>query len=215
MGPDWTLLEIPFQVVTAAPAEGTLIQFSFAFFAQTVELAGIELWNFGERTTTSALPLTRFTYTGREPDAAWREQALQRIERLRTAPLTVRVTDRAGNAAASVHVSARLVQPEFLFGSCVDARLLAADTPEAKTYRDHVLELFDTVTIDNGLKWPRWSSGPDRREEALRAVEWIAAHNLRPAMTFHHATRGDLFQRRFFGSAERQRDWTARGKHTG
>ncbi len=179
VGPDWTLLEIPFQVVTATPADGTLIQFSFAFFPQAVELAGFELWNFGPRTTISSLPLTRFTYSGREPGAAWRKQALERIARLRTAALTVRVTDRAGNVATGARVSARLVQPEFLFGSCVDARLISADTPEAKIYRDHVLELFDTVTIDNGLKWPRWDAGPTSRAEALRAVDWITAQGLR------------------------------------
>jgi len=179
VGPDWTQFDIPFPILAAAPADGTLVQFAAGFFPQTIELASLEFLNFEQRATVAALPLTRFTYAGREPGAAWRQEALERIARLRTAPLTVRVTDRAGNAIDGAHISARLVQPAFLFGSCVDARLLGAETPEAKTYRDHVLELFDTVTIDNGLKWPRWGAGPAQRAEALRAVEWITTHGLR------------------------------------
>lgn len=178
-GPDWVRFEIPFPILAAAPAEGTLVQFAAGFFPQTLELADIEMLNFQRRTTVAALPLTRFSYRGREPGAAWRQQALERIVRLRTAPLTVRVADRAGQPVTGARVSARLVQPEFLFGSCVDARLLGADTPEARAYRDHVLELFDTVTIDNGLKWTRWGAGPTQRTEALAAVDWIAARGLR------------------------------------
>lgn len=179
VGPDWSVIEIPFQVVAAAPPGGVIIQFSFALLPQTVELGRIELWNFGSHTTTGALPLTRFSYAGRGREAGWRRDALARIAQLRTGPLTVRVTDRSGQPQRGVQVEARLTQPAFLFGSCVDAGLLAADSPEAKTYRDKVLELFDTVTIDNALKWPRWSSGETRRAEALRAVEWINAHGLR------------------------------------
>lgn len=179
IGPDWALIEIPFEVVTPAPAEATLLQFSFAFFRQTVEFAGIELWNFGNRAPTSALPLTRFSYPGREAGAPWREAALARIEQIRTAALTVRVTDVAGREIPNAAVEVRLAQPEFLFGSCVDAKLLGADTAEANRYRERVLELFDTVTIDNGLKWPRWSSGAAARKEAIDAVEWIRAHDLR------------------------------------
>ena len=179
VGPDWALIEIPFLVVAATPVAGTLVQFSFALLAQTVEIADIELWNFGDRTTTSALPLTRFTYAGREAGAAWREQALARIERVRTAPLTIRVTDHADQPLPGARVEARLAEPAFLFGSCVDARLLGADSSEAKTYRAKVVELFNTVTIDNGLKWTRWGAGPAQRAEALRAVEWINAQGLR------------------------------------
>ena len=179
VGPEWTLIEIPFVVVAAAPAAGMLVQFSFGLLPQTVEITGVELWNFGDRTAVSALPLTRFSYAGRDRDAAWRKEALARIERIRTASLEIRVTDRAGQPVRGAQVEARLVRPDFLFGSCVDARLLGAESPEAEAYRAKVLELFNTVTIDNGLKWPRWGAGPTARVEALRAVEWINAHGLR------------------------------------
>jgi GH35 family endo-1,4-beta-xylanase len=179
VGPDWALFEIPFRVVTSSPADGTMVQFSFGAFPQTVELAGLELLNFGQRTATHALPLTRFSYAGRAPDATWRRSALDRIEQIRTADLTVRVVDQAGRPVARARVAARLVQPKFLFGSCVDARLIGGETPEANAYREKVLELFDTVTLDNALKWPRWGAGPTQRTEALRAIDWINAHGLR------------------------------------
>ncbi len=139
----------------------------------------MELFDFGDRATIAELPQTRFTYKGREAGAAWRKAALERIEKIRTAPMDIRVIDATGKPIPNAHIEARLTRPAFLFGTEVDAATILRDTPDAKRYRDTVVELFNTVVIGNGMKWPKWSGSAANRAEALRAADWIESQNLR------------------------------------
>jgi len=178
-GPDWTLLEIPFVLSADFTADQLEIDLFVTSISQAVDFAGFELLNFGNRATIAELPQTRFTYKGREPDAAWREAALKRIEEIRTAPLAIRVIDAKGKPIDNAAVAIRLKQPAFLFGTEVDAPFLLNNSADGQKYRETLLSLFDSVVIGNGLKWPGWSSSAEARAEALRAADWIRAQNLR------------------------------------
>jgi endo-1,4-beta-xylanase len=178
-GPEWALLEVPFTIVRDADPTQGVIELAFGTIPQAVEITGLEVLSFGDRATFAELPQTRFAYRGREPGAAWREAALQRIQAIRTAPITVRVLDAAGRPVPGARVDARLIRPAFSFGTSVDAGFLLEDTPDAQRYRETLLALFDTAVIENGFKWPRWSSSPERRAEALRAFVWLESQGLR------------------------------------
>jgi GH35 family endo-1,4-beta-xylanase len=177
--PEWTLIEVPFVAARDADTTQGEVHLSFGTIPQAVEVASIEVLNFGDRAKVSELPQTRFTYKGREAGAAWRKVALERIEKIRTAPMSIRVIDAAGKPVPGARVEARLARPAFLFGTEVDAGFLLQDTADAKKYRDTVVELFDTVVIGNGMKWPKWSGSAASRAEALRAADWIESQNLR------------------------------------
>ena len=178
-GPEWALLEIPFVMARDAGPQQGRIQLSFGTIPQAVEIAGFELLNFGDRVTLSDLPQTRFTYRGREDGAAWREAALARITKYRTAPIAVRVIDAAGKPVPDAHVEVRLKRPAFLWATSVDSSFILADSPDSAKYRETLLAMFDTATIENGFKWPRWSGSVATREEALRASDWIQSQGLR------------------------------------
>lgn len=178
-GPAWTLLEVAFTLEADATPEGTEVRLSFGGVAQAVEIAGLEVLNFGSKATLGELPQTRFSYAGREAGAAWREAAQKRIEEHRTAPIAVRVIDAAGEPVPNAEVRLRLVRPQFLFGTAVDSAFLLSDSPDARIYREKLLQLFDSTAIENGLKWPSWSGSVEKRAEALRAIEWIRGQGLR------------------------------------
>lgn len=178
-GPEWALLEIPFVMARDAEAGAVTINLGFGTIPQAVEIAGLEILNFGKAATVAELPQTRFTYRGREAGAAWREAALARIEKHRTAAIAVRVIDAGGKPVPDARVEARLVRPAFLWATAVDDALIVADSPDAERYRQTIIELFDTATIENGFKWPRWSGNPEMRARALRASDWIQAQGLR------------------------------------
>jgi len=178
-GPDWVLLEIPFVMARdAGPTEGE-ITLGFGTIAQAVEIAGLQVINFGDRAKITELPQTRFSYEGRAPDATWRRAALERIEQIRTAPMEICVLDAAAQPVPKAHIAVRLVRPAFIFGTEVDASFLLTDTPEAAKYRAKLIELFDTAVLGNGFKWPNWSASPERRAEALRATDWLEANKFR------------------------------------
>jgi hypothetical protein len=178
-GPDWALLEIPFVIQRDVNPDQVQVQLAFGTIPQAVQIAHFELLNFGDRVKLSELPQTRFTYKGREDGAAWREAALERIEKYRTAPIAVRVIDGAGKPVPDARVEIKLKRPEFLWATSVDSGFLLDDTPDASKYRETLLEMFDTATIENGFKWPKWSGSVATREEALRASDWIQAQGLR------------------------------------
>ena len=178
-GPDWALFQVPFVVGQDYAAGEAVVALALASLVQTIEVSHLEVLNFGNRARLEQLPKLVFTYRGREADAPWRAAALQRIEKIRTAPLAIRVTDSAGQPIAGARVEARLIQPEFIFGSSVDDTLLVANTPDALRYRATILELFDTVVIENGLKWGAWRNSPDRQATAIQALDWIDRQGLR------------------------------------
>lgn len=181
IGTAWQWFEIPFVAHTNFRGGEATANLSFAFYPQGLEFTAPEIFAFAPGTKVENLPRTRFTYEGREADAPWRSEALARIETLRVAPMRIRVLDARGNPVGGARVQARLVEPEFLFGSEIDSRLVAANTPGAAKYRSVFLENFDSAVIGNGLKWQRWINRREAkgvlwpRDETLAALDWLAA----------------------------------------
>lgn len=178
-GPEWVAFTIPFTIASDFAAGDAVVALAFADLAQTVEVARLELLHFGTRARVTQLPKTRFSYVGRDPQAPWRAAALQRIEALRMAPLTIRVTDDAGRPLAGARVEATLEQSAFIWGTSVNEALLADELPDSATYRRILHECFNTAVLECGLKWPTWDSSPARQEETRRACDWLARHGFR------------------------------------
>ncbi|WP_197076680.1 endo-1,4-beta-xylanase [Hymenobacter terrenus] len=178
IGPEWKTIEIPFVAAGDMPAGESAICISYGSLAQKVEVADLQVLDFGQSIPLAQLPTTRFSYMGREANAEWRTKALKRIAEIRTAPLNIQVTDAKGRPVPGAKVSARLVQPDFVFGTAVSVREINGTGPSAETYRKTLLELFNTVTIDNNLKWQPWIDTASRRKTKL-AMGWISGHGLR------------------------------------
>ena len=172
-GPEWKTIELPFKATHAmANGEGS-IGFSFGALVQKVEIASVQVFNFGSRINIEALPITRFTYQGREADAAWRKQALKRIEEIRTAPLVIKVVDAAGKPVAGATIQASLVKADFIWGTAVNEAVLADELPNSASYRKYLTELFNTAIIENGFKAGTWQGKPEKRAQTMRAFEWL------------------------------------------
>ncbi|HVG17327.1 MAG TPA: endo-1,4-beta-xylanase, partial [Chitinophagaceae bacterium] len=177
-GPEWKTIDIPFVALNdMMPGEASIV-ISYGALAQKVEITAIQVLNFGQKASLSQLPKTRFTYRGRERDAAWRKKALQRIDSIRTAPLLIQVMDSKGSPVKGATVAARLVDPEFAFGTAVSADLIYNNDSTSVIYKRLLGELFNTVTIDNNLKWPVWMD-PAKRAKTKVAMQWINDNGFR------------------------------------
>ncbi|MBC8081939.1 MAG: hypothetical protein H7Z21_01900 [Hymenobacter sp.] len=71
-GPEWKTIEIPFAAAHDMAAGEATICLSFGALPQRVEVADVQVLNFGPRATLAQLPTTRFSYAGRAAGAAWR-----------------------------------------------------------------------------------------------------------------------------------------------
>lgn len=176
VGPEWKTIDIPITADSDMDVAG--FSFTLGALAQKLEITNIQVLNFGKTATIPEMPSTRLTYAGREEGAAWRKEALERIEKIRTAPLLIQVKNSKGKPVKGAKVSARLTDPEFLFASEVSARHIVGTDSTSRIYQKNVKELFNAVTIGNGLKWPSWRN-PKSREESKKAVDWILGNNLR------------------------------------
>ena len=172
VGPEWKTYDIPFAATSDMEAGEASIGFTFGALAQKIEITNVQLLNFEQKTTLAKLPATGFSYAGREKDAAWRKEALNRIEKIRTAPLVIQVKDANGKPLRGARVTAKLIDPDFIFGTAVSVSLLNNNDADGINYRKRLLELFNAVTIDNNLQWSDWRD-VQKREETKTAVQWI------------------------------------------
>jgi len=173
---EWQEFLLPFTFSADFKRGAAELSFGFGFKRETIEIGGIELVSYGRRVEATALPKTRFTYAGREPDAAWRREALARIEQIRKSDFVIEVRDAAGEPVSGATVRVEQQRSAFQFGSALQFARLVQDTPENKTYREKALELFNAASPENDLKWPVWIGeweGPYGQEQSLRALRWL------------------------------------------
>ena len=124
-----------------------------------------------------AMTLTSIPAQAGEPD--WKEAARERISSHRTGVLTLTVKDRRGAPLEGVEVQARLIRPEFLFGTAIsERRTFSAEGPEHDRLRAETKRLFDTVVLENGHKPAQWQDTP-RRPMIERAHAWAREQDLR------------------------------------
>ncbi len=173
---DWQEFLLPFEFAEDGSAGEMELALGFGFKREALEIGGIELLDFGTSLGVKALPSTRFTYDGREAGAAWRREALARIERVRRSDFVVAVRDAAGRPAAGATVTVEQVRSAFQFGSALQFARLVRDTPENLRYRAKVLELFNAASPENDLKWGVWEGeweGDYGRRQTLEALSWL------------------------------------------
>ncbi|MEM1027242.1 MAG: endo-1,4-beta-xylanase [Planctomycetota bacterium] len=172
---DWKRFDFPFIAERDyAPGEGKL-SFQLGYDAQVMEFGGVTLHNFGPDIELAALPRTKLTYSGREADAPWRLEALQRIEELRMSDLAVTVTDANGQPVSGAKVRVQMQRHAFPFGSAVVAKTLAGPEADAK-YAQLVEDHFNEVVFENDMKWVSHGFGEPQDIEA--AMTWLEERDI-------------------------------------
>jgi len=99
------------------------------------------------------------TYEGREPNAPWRMEAEQRIDKFRKANLTVRVSDVNGRPVAGAKVHVRQLSHAYEFGSFIEEPLLW-DNEDGRHYRDWFLRAYNKATTP--MYWADWGWENDK-----------------------------------------------------
>jgi len=129
------------------------------------------LRNYGPNVPFDGLGLTEWPYEGRQPEAAWRRAAADRIEKIRQADIAVVVRDDSGNPVPNAPVRVKMKRHAFPFGSAVDAGTLQRNS----TYADTFKRLFNAAVTENDLKWPVWESN---RNPASYSLNWLAQNGV-------------------------------------
>lgn len=176
VGREWQRLSAPARL-TKDFASGTIqLTLRVGGAAQTLELADPQFVRFNDSSVKlDTLPQTRLSYFGREPDAAWRKAADERIERLRKAPLTINVKDAAGRPVSGAAVNVAMKQHAYPFGCVYNVGFIVgqgANTPDGQTYQKKFVDLFNVGVDEYAMKWAGWEK-PETRKNALDALQWM------------------------------------------
>jgi GH35 family endo-1,4-beta-xylanase len=96
------------------------------------------------------------TYEGRDADAGWRNEAHARIEKIRKAPLKVRVVDARGKPVNGAKVRVRQQRHAFGFGNILNPRPFQLENTDGEKYRRIFTEHFNKTTFESGFRWHNW-----------------------------------------------------------
>ncbi len=174
-GTAWKKITLPFAVNRAYAVGEAEVAFTLGMKAQTVEIGGVELLNYGTTRKVTDLPFTRIGYQGSEPTAAWRKAAEARIEKTRKGDLTVSVKDGAGRPISGAQVAVRMKKHAFLWGTAVNASAFSSGrlTPEnLERYKQEILKNFNASVMENETKWPQWSNVANR-PATIKVIDWL------------------------------------------
>lgn len=187
IGSEWQTFYLPVRFSRDFEAGGMRITFGFGYVEQAIELADIQAIYFGSDIEFEDLPVTRITYFGRDPDAQWRKDALERIEKIRKGDIQISVVDRSGQPIAGAELELVQTNSAFEFGTCIHPGLLLSDGSDGERYRQKLLKLFNAGGPENDLKWPFWAGERtgDIQQRAIETLKWMREHNM--------STRGHVF----------------------
>lgn len=182
----WTQIFLPFEADESITDHQGQISLHLGKEAQCLDIGGLQLLNYGPTYDLATLPHVRLSYEGREADAPWRMAALARIDKLRQGPLSLAVTDAAGEPQSNVAVHAVLQRHAFGFGTAVTAAWLCDATPDGEKYRAVVDANFSRVVLENDLKKFAFENyvkpvaeqtGSFRQAYLDQALGWLGAHH--------------------------------------
>ncbi len=173
VGKEWTPIHVPFAAAKTIPDGKGGVAIHLGGELQTVEIAQLQLLNYGPDFDLAKLPHPVLSYEGREPDAAWRKEAFARIEKLRKGTLKIEVVDAAGKPVPDAKVHAVLKRHAFGFGSAVTAKMLCDTSADGDKYRVIVDECFSRVVLENDLKTFAWEIYGREKQEGSFRKSWL------------------------------------------
>ena len=151
-------------------------KFFLGYDPGTVEIAGVRVENYG-RAKGHAFDQTIDYWAGQTHTDAWRQPALERIERIRKGELAVTVVDGAGRPVSGATVRVEQKRHGFRFGTAVPAaRLVDRANPDNLRFQRELERLYNTVVFENDLKWRSYSEG--RLQTVTKAIEWLHARDI-------------------------------------
>ncbi len=169
-GKDWTVIYLPFTGVKDA----TSIGIRGGFAKQVVELGGIEIINLGPDYDMGILPNSELYSEEFNPDAQWRKDANERIEKIRKGDFTVIVKDKEGNVVTDAEVEFDMFEHEFQFGNLIKSAMHGNEN-----YMNNLSSLFNSAVVEHNLKWAPYEENPQNARKQIDEAKAVGIKYLR------------------------------------
>jgi len=166
----WKKFLVPIKAALLMEENTPQITFRLGYKPQVIEIADLRVVNYKKAIAFDSLPSTPVVYDGMEEDAPWRAEANARIEQIRKGDLQVAVQDAAGQPLEGADVHVQMTQHDFKFGTAVNSTMLFGTDADAQTYRTKLKENFNSVVMENEMKWPWWEQIKSR---TVKLYNWL------------------------------------------
>ena len=171
-GKDWEILYFPFK----PQVDATSIGIRAGYYEQTVEIGGFEIINFGPEYDRATLPSTANDFPELKPNAKWRTDAFDRIEKNRKGDFTVVVKDKEGNVVPNADVEFDMFEHEFQFGTAVNGVVGVNEDYQKALNRE-----FNTAVLEHNMKWHPYEEKPGRARSQVQhalnqGIKYIRGH---------------------------------------
>jgi endo-1,4-beta-xylanase len=182
----WRRYLIAFESQFDYAIRGLTFGFHLAYKNQTIQVAAPSLLNFSRVYPLNKFPVQLYqTYAGSAPDAPWRAEAEQRIEKIRKANLNISVKKLNGDPVSGATVKVEMIDQAFRFGSAITANRIAGNNRQDFTYEQKILNFdgkghgFNEVVFENDMKWDAWE---DRwfvsNADLVKTTKWLRDRNI-------------------------------------
>ena len=161
----WKKYYIPFKAVMNGDGEYyTTYKYAirFGYNIQEIELADLKIINCGSEYDVSEYPVdipNQYPYL--TENQQWRNDALQRIEKIRKGDFKVVVKNQLGYPVKNARVELDMFEHQFPFGSCVSGVVTQKNT-KGDNYRKYFAENFNAMVHETVLKWGPYESDRDK-----------------------------------------------------
>jgi endo-1,4-beta-xylanase len=192
----WRKYAVPFRALQDYPIGSASLQIRYSVQVQSFDVGGVAVTNYGQVSDNIPAAISNtfaYYYPGRaDPKAAWRVEALKRIDSIRKGEMTLRVVDQAGRAIPNATVKIEQTNSPFVWGSAASAISLvckvdAGDSPrpcptldpfnskpvtttDYGRLRKELLANFNGGSFFNDLKWTDWYYD---QQIALDGIAWM------------------------------------------
>ncbi len=178
IGEKWGWYFHPFRAAKAIRENAGVVRFSFDTIIQAIEIEEVRLYIATKGFDMARLPMMSTGYQGRKADAKWRKQADQRIQKYRTGPLQIKVTDPSGKPLKHTTLDIRMLRHAFGFGSTFKSKYLLDNSEDAIRYRKVFDDLFSCLVPVPSLiprHTPNMHTGNYANQQLLglgRVLQW-------------------------------------------
>lgn len=166
-GNEWTEIFAPVEFKNGY----TSVNLRFGFKLQNIEIGGFEIVDYGNDVRCEDMPVSE---SGNSSDAAWREEALERIDEVRKGDVKVVVTDSNGNPISGAKTEIEMYEHEFEWGTAVSSGGLS--NPKML---DAVGSLFNAAVLENELKWSMYEQNTQRPINMIKKLNELGIYTVR------------------------------------
>ncbi len=169
-GKPWRRFHGAFRADKDYPSGQLIVTFHVANAVQSLEFRDLRWFNYGPKADPKDFPITKLSYGGEEPDAAWRKQADKMIDKYRKATFEIKT-----QPGATVRVKMLRHAYPFATVTGVDPNRTDAD---AKKFFAFMKENYSRVTVP--IYWSDWGwESAEAKDRYLRNITWCRANAYR------------------------------------